>query len=106
MYQKNNNQEILAALQRLDERLDALETRLRETEEAAQAHARQQEDASSASAATAGAKKQPEEKHLLWDLTRAQYELSNEFFSGVAHLKALIAEGERGVVEAKGQYQK
>lgn len=106
MYQKNNNQEILAALQRLDERLDALETRLRETEEAAQAHARQPEDASSASAATAGAKKQPEEKHLLWDLTRAQYELSNEFFSGVAQLKALIAEGERGVVEAKGQYQK
>lgn len=103
MYRKNDNQEILDALDALRSRMDAMEAQLNKAGADAAEEGGPQEKAPAPAAPQA---QRSGERTLLWDMTEAQYELSQELTDGIAKLKRIIAEGERSAVEAKGKYRK
>ena len=105
MYRKDDKEEILAAVQQLGVRLDALEALLRKSDAKAEPDEEPRAEASVDEAPPQSARLSGE-KTLLWDMTQTQYELSKELSDGVARLKKMIAQGQSSAVKAKGQYQK
>lgn len=82
MYQRKENQELIDQLQQVNDNLQNLQALLK----------------------TQSPKAPPESD--VENLTRVQYELSNELFAGLNTLREVIRQGEKYTGQAKARYEK